>query len=416
MEATSAHSQAIGIPSPDLKRFRLALVIAVASLAVKLALAWTSHGTNDIDMFESSAALAQHASSQGESAIRLYQQKVTVLHEGQPYYEEIFNHPPLMIPVLRTIANVAETLDVPFSSLFRTLSSLADFGSFFLVAAIVRRRVGTSGNLAAYAFCPAAIVIAGFHGNSDPVMIFFLVATAWSAGRGDPPWRWGLFFSAALNIKLLPLFLLPTLFFYLRNWRERIQCFGIVALTSLALWLPYLAQDPAAVVKSTIGYNSFPGFWGITYLLKGTMFFWKYSLYSKYLILFLCTGLAWLANRHRTRMSLFDQFGITLFLFLFLSPGFGVQYLYWVTPWAVTLGARVYWFHSLAAGTFLFTVYNFWSGGMPWGFANSLAAGPWGRGAQVLQVLTWISVGVVLSAYWQRFRSSLDLDDFATRK
>ena len=98
---------------------------------------------------------------------------------------------------------------------FRTLTSLADLGSFFLVAAIVRRRFGVSWNLAAYAFCPAAILIAGFHGNSDPLMIFFLLATAWSAERGHPPWLMGLFFGAALNIKLLPLFLLPALFFCL---------------------------------------------------------------------------------------------------------------------------------------------------------------------------------------------------------
>lgn len=395
----------------DQKLFPLALLLVFASLAVKLALAWTSHGTNDIDMFESSAALTQT-----EGAIRLYQQKVIVLHDGHPYYEEVFNHPPLMISVLRTMANVAERLDVPFPSLFRTLTSLADVGAFSLVAAIVRRRVGMSWNLVAYAFCPAAIMIAGFHGNSDPLMILFLLATAWSAERGHPPWLMGLFFGAALNIKLLPLFLLPALIFYLRNWRERIQCFGVIALSSLVLWLPYLAQDPAAVVKSTVGYNSLAGLWGAGYLLNGTIFFSKYSLYSKYPILFLCAGVAWLANRRKTRIPLFDQFGITLFLFLFLTPGFGVQYLYWLTPWAVTLGARVYLFHSLAAGTFLFTVYTFWSGGMPWGFANSLATGPWGRQTQVLQVLAWISVGVVLAAYWQRYRSSLDLDDFAARK
>ena len=395
----------------DQKLFPLALLLVFASLAVKLALAWTSHGTNDIDMFESSAALTQT-----EGAIRLYQQKVIVLHDGHPYYEEVFNHPPFMISLLRTMANVAERLDVAFASLFRTLTSLADLGAFFLVAAIVRRRVGMSWNLVAYAFCPAAIMIAGFHGNSDPLMILFLLATAWSAERGHPPWLMGLFFGAALNIKLLPLFLLPALIFYLRNWRERIQCFGVIALSSLALWLPYLAQDPAAVVKSTVGYNSLAGLWGAGYLLKGTIFFSKYSLYSKYPILFLCAGVAWLANRRKTRIPLFDQFGITLFLFLFLTPGFGVQYLYWLTPWAVTLGVRVYLFHSLAAGTFLFTVYTFWSGGMPWGFANSLATGPWGRQTQVLQVLAWISVGVVLAAYWQRYRSSLDLDDFAARK
>ena len=225
-----------------------------------------------------------------------------------------------------------------------------------------------------------------------------------------------MFITAALNIKLLPLFVLPALFFYLRGWRGRLQCFGVIAAGSLALWLPYLAQDPAAVVKSTLGYDSLTGIWGIGYLLRSAVLFEPYSHYAKYLILLLSVAVAWLMNRPQTRIPLFDQFGITLFLFLFLTPGFGVQYLYWLTPWAVTLGARSYWFHSLTAGAFLFTVYNFWSGGMPWRFANSLAIGPWGRRTQVLQVLAWISVGLVLAAYWQRYRSSLDLDDSAARK
>ena len=416
MGAISAHSQAIGIPSPDQKLFRLALLFAVVSLVAKLTLAWTTHGTNDIDMWESSATLAQNFSAQNASAIRLYQQKVIVSHEGRPYYEEVFNHPPLMISLLRTLANVAESLEVPFPSLFRTLTSLADLGSFLLVAAMVKGRGGASWNLVAYAFCPAAILIAGFHGNSDPLMIFFLLVAAWSAQRGHPPWLLGLFTTAALNIKLLPLFLLPALFFYLRDWRGRFQCFGVIAVASLTLWLPYLAQDPAAVIKSTLGYDSLTGLWGIGYILRRTVLFEPYSHYAKYPILLLSAAVAWLMNRTQTRIPLFDQFGITLFLFLFLTPGFGVQYLYWLTPWAVTLGARSYWFHSLTAGAFLFTVYNFWSGGMPWGFANSLATGPWGRGTQVLLLSAWISVGVVLSDYWQRYRLSLDLDHFAARK
>ena len=120
MGAISAHSQAIGIPSPDQKLFRLALLFAVASLVAKLTLAWTTHGTNDIDMWESSATLAQNFSAQNASAIPLYQQKVLVSHEGLPYDWEVFNHPPPMIPLLRTLANVAERLEVPFPSLFRT--------------------------------------------------------------------------------------------------------------------------------------------------------------------------------------------------------------------------------------------------------------------------------------------------------
>ena len=376
----------------------LTFLLVALSLVFKILLAVATYGTNDIDMWESSAVLAQ-----GDDAIRLYQQPVPVLHEGERYDQQVFNHPPLIIPLLRLLDAISNQLALPFRLVFRVFTSLIDLASFFVITAILRRR-GVHSNLALLAFCPAAILIAGFHGNLDPLMIFFLLATVWSVESGQKPWLHGLFFALALNVKVLPLFLLPALFFALKGRRARLICFGVIALASLAIWLPYLRQDPMAVIQSTLGYNSQAGLWGIGYLLRGTFLFTAYSLYAKYAILALSIALAWWLNRRPVPISLFDQFGITLFLFLFLSPGFGIQYLYWLTPWAVTLGWRVHLFHSLAAGAFAFVVYHGWCGGFPWYFANSIYRGSWHGNTHLLQLLAWASTGLVLSAYYRRYQ------------
>ena len=246
-------------------------------------------------------------------------------------------------------------------------------------------------------------MIAGFHGNADPLMIFFLLAAILSAERGWSPWLTGLCFGLALNVKILPVFLLPAFWFTLSGWRERWPWATAIAVTSLVWWLPYLMQDPALVLKATFSYNSLPGIWGAGYLLRGTGLFIIYSLYAKYGILLLAAILAWWTNRDSQQLSLFELCGMTLFLFLFLTPGFGVQYLYWLIPWAAVLGWRTHLLHWLAAGAFLLAVYTFWSGGLPWGFADSPRRGIWHGATQGLQLLAWASTAHVLIAYHQRF-------------
>ena len=51
-----------------------------------------------------------------------------------------------------------------------------------------------------------------------------------------------------------------------------------------------------------------------------------------------------------------------MFVFMSLAPGFGIQYLAWLVPWVVGLGAGVTITYYLASGLFQFLVYTFWSG------------------------------------------------------
>src|SRR5207244_3541473 len=109
----------------------------------------------------------------------------------------------------------------------------------------------------------------GFHGNTDPIMVMFLIIATLAAIR-DKPILCGLFFALSCQIKIIPLLFLPIFFFY---WTERRLAFKFVvptALTFLVLWAQPLFNFPIVFAKNVLSYGSFWGLWGVTYWLRQT--------------------------------------------------------------------------------------------------------------------------------------------------
>jgi hypothetical protein len=261
--------------------------------------------------------------------------------------------------------------------------------------------------LAFMAICPAAILIAGFHGNTDPLLIFFILLSVWLLERKGSVLLAGASLGMAINIKVVAVILIPALLFYIPSWRKRIICLSAIVTVFLIPTAPYLLQDARAVIRAVFMYNSSVGLWGFSYLashlsarihgFRAGLTYWKYPLLAA------ITILSWWLNRRSPRLSLFNQFGLILSAFLFFSPGFGIQYLYWLVPWTVFLGTGMTALQYLCQGMFVFLVYNSWSHGMPWFFA--MAASPWWHGwLAALQLVAWGSVGAALYAYMQILR------------
>ncbi len=63
--------------------------------------------------------------------------------------------------------------------------------------------------------------------------------------------------------------------------------------------------------------------------------------------------------------------GLSLALFLLLSPAFATQYMAWplAAAYLIDLGAATV--YNLSAGALLAEVYNRWNGGLPWDVARS---------------------------------------------
>ena len=374
-------------------------IAAIAALVCKQALALFTYGTND--------------------AYR-YQQFYFWSHAiGVAIYKYLwdFNHPPSMIHILAVMGWLGQTTALPFPFWLRIPGILADAGSVWLVWKLLGARlrseasrgtVSTALALLLLAVAPVAIMVSGFHGNTDGVLIFFVLLAVWLAEQEQPAWLVGAAFGAALCFKVSPIVAAPAMLLYQNGLRRRLQFLaGMVAVPLLA-WQPYLLQDPAQIWKNVFGYRSLYGIWGISFLTSQTpLLAWLntgFRALGPYLVLGACTAAAVYMNTRRNKPTLYVQVGFIFFLFLALSSGFGVQYLLWLAPWVVELGALPAAIYFAASGIFLFSVYNFWCQGLPWYVADSNRIGPWVGYMEWLQLLVWASVLMLTWLAWHRIR------------
>jgi hypothetical protein len=363
----------------------LLIIAATVALIVKIVIDATTVGTNDVLTWERFLAEAHQLGGIG-------------LYRGDP----LFNHPPFIITFLHGIGRAARITGLPFQFWLRLPAIVADLGSLFLVYRIAQREglnVRTSA-LVLLALAPASIMISGFHGNTDPVMIFFVLLSIYFLDR-QSPWAAGIAAGMSLNIKVAAIIFLPAILFAFLGYRQRGKFLAAAIVTVVVASLPYLVEDPLVIARQTLGYTSIAGHWGVTRLMS-----WlppgfgqleaAYIRWGGPVLLVAIAGIAWWFNRSSRRPPPFLQAGLSVILFLALTPGFGVQYLAWIVPWVVALGrtttAAVY----AASGLFLFAVYTFWSQRFPWYLANSFVTGDWRGRIIILELLCWLSIVAVL--------------------
>jgi hypothetical protein len=371
-----------------ISRNRRTAVAVAAALAFlfKLLLALLTEGTLD------AAAFADHLA-------KIEQFGGVGAYRVSGAFNNPFNSPPFVVHFLKAIGWLTRATGLPFAYWLRLPCILADAGSLFLVWKLLerygaRRDVShdasaprRDGNvpllnapllnvpllLITLALSPVSIIISGFHGNTDPVMIFFVLLSAYLLdGRGRVRLA-AVAFGLALSIKVAPLIFAPALWFYLPGMRKRIEYFALAALVFLCGSLPYLLFDPLLIARSVFGYSSIYGHWGWTHL-AATLF--PESLVfarpphdvvgahavaasvGKWLMLALIAGAAMWLNRRKDKPPLALQLGLAAAIFLFLTPGFGAQYLSWLVPWVVFLGVRACLVYYLAGGLYLAVDYS----------------------------------------------------------
>lgn len=286
-------------------------------------------------------------------------------------FDNPFNSPPPMIHIIRFWAWLAESSGIPFRFWLRLPSVLADVGTFLLVARWLTKLWPDKNHfrvLMCLSLCPTAILISGYHGNTDSVMIFLLLLSIYLVEIGNQ--CAGFIFGLALCIKVVPLVFTPAIFLFLQGWRKRLRFFGLAALTFIICSLPYLVQDPRAIWSAVFGYSSIYGDWGWT--LLASLYEPPKYLYGRFepgdfhatlaLILKCITaGLIFAAslwmNWKRKKPSLFIQLGLIIAILLFFAPGFGIQYLIWLVPFVVARGLRLTLLYYVTSGLFLIRAY-----------------------------------------------------------
>ena len=388
---------------PQARSWALIAAAAVA-FALKTTIAVTTYGTNDVTTWERDLAKLQ---SQG--AATLYREGVTYVSSDRTKYEnQSFIHPPFMLTVLRVWGVLARLSGLPLGFWLRLTSSTADVLSLVLVARLLKGlpHLKHSGlGLLAMALCPVSIVISGFHGNTDPWMIAFVLLSVYCVETQRSLWMAGAAMGVALSIKVVPVIFIPAILLYLPGVRERSRYVVSAAAVFLLGSLPYLLQDPILIGKTLLSYSSKAGLWGFSLFSvlfrDSTSLGWLFRSYAaggKILLLaaILCLSLA--INLRPSKPPLMLQCGAVVFLFLFLTPGFAMQYLAWLVPWALAVGIWPALVFYSVTGVFVVVVYNDWSGGFPW-YVADVVFRQWGVRHAMLGLLSWAVVAVMLALY-----------------
>ena len=326
-------------PKRDL---RMACIVALAlvALALKLAIAYNTIGTNDAVFFYGFAkVLSQHSL------------------EWTYQHSRYFNHPPLTAYYLRGIYFVTEQrwcqdLGVHFPFLLRLPGIIADF--WWRWSAADNKNMSAYSNVGTglFALSPVSLMVSGFHGNTDPVMVLLLVCAVWMSLRSRPILA-GLFFALSCQIKIVPLLLLPAfVFFWLSQGKIR-EFLIPAAITTAIVWLEPLLNFPVLFAKNVLAYGSYWGMWGITYCLRltGLPEFSRVSFFDlelgtmlvitvlKIIIVISALIIAW-QRRHARGLAFVETIAWTWLMFFILAPGVCPQYMVWLAPFVFLVSRR----------------------------------------------------------------------------
>ena len=347
---------------------------ALVALFLKLSIAYYTFGTNDV------AAFYMFARSLNEHGLEW------TYRNGVPWLSNspVFNHPPLPAYYLQLIDVLsrqefcrAHGLTFPF--LLRLPGIVADF----IAALILFRTIGTSQiriplwALVLFALSPVSIMVAGFHGNTDPVMVMFLLIASYMCLRGRPI-LCGIFFALSCQIKVIPLLVLPVFcFFWLRRGTALRFTVAFVLLTA-TMWSYALVSFPLLFVRNVMAYGSYWGHWGITYWLQltgspqlnATRFAMPaaatvIAVLLKAAIILAAVVIAW-RRRCLSAEAAISSIAYAWIVFFVFTPGFCAYYLAWLAPFVLILSPVFYAWLTAMSALFLFFFYNGLTGGLPW--------------------------------------------------
>jgi hypothetical protein len=381
---------------PGKKETALVAGAAVAALAAKLVLSYHAFGTNDMTTWVGAARIMRQAGT-----FRIYS------------LVGLYNQPPLFSWLLLSSWAVALKTAWPFPYVFRLLPIFADLASVFIVWELARKREPRSALWVALlcALNPVNFLISGFHGHLDTVFILFVLLAVHLAEQ-DRIAASGLAYGLSVCIKIVPAVLAPVFLLRIQGRRNKLVFAAASSLVFLAVFLPYLVGCEPYMVKNIFLYQSDRGVWGIWHVLLWLGESGRPSLQHLARVLVRLYGACGLPVfllliltapaliMRRKGLDLIQGIFLSFCTFLAFTPGFGVQYLSWLSLFSIMvlpLAGSVY---ALIGAVFLCRVYAYWGGARPPYYANLWATGFWTGLDKDLDLLLWGTVLIMLAVFF----------------
>ena len=253
----------------------------------------------------------------------------------------LYPYPPLWV-WLEAAAGWLERQGLPFPIVVKLPVLAADLGIVALLAAWSSRAAWI------YALHPVSILVSGFHGQFDALMLLAVLAAVWWHEQGAFD-RSALALAAAIATKSVPVLLLPFFWLAQPDLARRLR-FTALALGPVALALvPYAVDDFGALRRELLGYAGIADFgWigvvrGWRYLTMGQLLKSRPEVWgamvpaAKGLFLAAYAALVIAQWRRRVRPALGTAACAVFLTFLVFYGSVSAQYLLW----PVAFGTRM---------------------------------------------------------------------------
>ena len=234
------------MPTVATKRARRPVVaVAACALIVELVLAATTYGTNDITSWMTFARAVGLV-----GPVRVY---------GYHFTNDIYNHPPLVGYFLLAI-NDLNQVGLHLNFTLRAVSSICGTASALLIFDLVRPRHSlkeASRAGVAIAASPVIVAVSGFHGNTDPIFIMFMIGAVLFLVDRDRPFSAGAMLAVGMSIKIVAALIVPALVVWL--WKQERRRFLSFICTFLGLllliWIPAAVTEWSPLLHNVLGYG-----------------------------------------------------------------------------------------------------------------------------------------------------------------
>src|ERR1017187_10435272 len=276
---------------------------------------------------------------------------------GNPYRDTYYLNywPPFWMQILYCISVTSKVSSISPTLLLLLLLIFIEWINILLCFKILKRFFNkqkfTTFFIFTMALNPISILLTCQHCNFDFILSFWVLLFCiglmdFHLNHSIVSWLMACFFlGMGILTKTIPIILMPLLFAGIRNNNIATKLFGFLLLFSpVIIGMSILIALEPHVLKDTLTYRSFPGWYGITGIFNLMDEIHLINLYQKaspVIIISLVGYKSWRSyNINKLTIS-----QIIIFSFLFLlfiptfGPGYGPQYISWYLPLAVILYA-----------------------------------------------------------------------------
>jgi hypothetical protein len=318
----------------------------IAAILLRLVLAWISIGTNDARNWR---RIATEVSEQG--FLQAYRNDSEI------------NHPPLAVLYARMtlLGNSPRNI-----ALLMKLPAIAgDALAVWLLAKVWAQRKDPRRAILAslsMALSPVAILISAYHCNTDNLYAFLSLLAMYLISDRRRFFLAGLALGGAINVKLIPVILLPATYSLCRSWRDALRLTAGLAVCAIP-FAPLVILAPDAVRKNMLSYAPPVSEWGIAMILhtlhgnpelRRTAYeaMLSYLTAGRWLIL-LCVGILSVKSFISRCWNGYELGAISYALLLLLAPGFGPQYTVIIVPLLLAVTIAGSWVWSITVGLYI---------------------------------------------------------------